>query len=106
MSDHQHRIVCAANRHKDGRIVLGVRHFCPAMIAAIKAYLDWESDEWRGSEQGFVSNDWLADGDVNGPGYFWKFLTREEAWKVADAAGQIIKDRDWFTGFLHSEHLY
>jgi hypothetical protein len=89
----QQRIVCAANRHPDGRIALGVRHFCQQMCANIQAYPDHETCDWRKSEQGFIDN-------------HWNFLSREAAWDVAEAAGQIINDRDWFPGSLHSEHLY
>lgn len=35
-----------------------------------------------------------------------KFLTRQEAWVVAEAAGQIVRDKDKCVGTLYSEHLY
>lgn len=86
------RIVCAAIQRKDTKaVIIGARHYDPWMIAAIKTRQ--EHGEWRGAEQGFI--------DQHG-----NFYTREEAWKIADANGQIFRDRDWVTGSLHSEHLY
>lgn len=82
------RIVCAANRLGD-QIICGARHFDSVMVQQIQA----RSEDWRQSEQGFI-NTW------------GEFLTREEAWIVAEENGQIINDRDWFPGLLHSEHLY
>ncbi len=50
--------------------------------------------DWRTSEQGFIDQ-------------FGKFYTRDQAWFIADANGQILpSERDWQTGSLHSEHLY
>lgn len=103
------RIVCAAVRHPDGRIVCGPRHLDKTMLAQITGL----------SMEGF--HDLLTNGD--GPSeackvWGWKgeegfidqygvFHTREEAWNVADAGGQIIeKERNWCNGSLHSEHLY
>ena len=87
------RIVCAAIRHKDGRIVCGPRHYDNTMISVLDQFNDIY--DWNGgrTEQGFINQ-------------FGGFYTREEAWAIADAEGQIIRDRDWMTGMLHSEHLY
>ena len=90
-SDGIKRVVCAAIRHVDGRIVASPRHFDMTAYNIVMQFPDKET--WRGAEQGFV-NTW------------GEWLTREEAWLVADANDQIIKDRDWQTGILHSEHLY
>lgn len=89
------RIVCAAQRRDDGAIVIGARHFDHMMVMAIKSRSDYNPDafDWQRSESGFV--------DQHG-----KFWTREEAWVIADKNGQIWRDRDWFPGLLHSEHLY
>jgi hypothetical protein len=99
------RIVCAANRNNfSGEIVVGVRHFCPIMRQAIANMcaargidqMDLKDDYafgWRTSEQGFI--------DQHG-----KFYNRKDAWLIADANGQIFRDRDWCAGSLHSEHLY
>ena len=84
------RIVCAAIR-RAGEVIIGARHYDGWMIGAIEARGEWGL--WRAAEQGFV--------DQHG-----RFYTREEAWQIADANGQIIRDRDWAAGVLHSEHLY
>jgi hypothetical protein len=86
------RVVCAAIRRKDtGDVIIGARHYDRAMLDAIAARN--EAMQWRSAEQGFIDQ-------------HCRFLTREEAWKIADANGQIFRDRDWITGSLHSEHLY
>lgn len=99
------RIVCAANRNETtGEIAIGVRHGCPIMVQNMWNFckainvepMNTESEyamAWRTSDQGFI--------DQHG-----KYYTREEAWTVADANGQIFRDREWQTGSLHSEHLY
>lgn len=101
-------IVCAACKHPDGRIVCGPRHLDETMWLQILqiappqwdhikslAYLPEEAKGWGSlSGQGFIDQ-------------FGTFYTREEAWLIADAAGQIIEaERGWQTGRLHSEHLY
>ena len=82
------KIVCAANRDEDGRIVLGIRHwddFMRCMGLAPKA------------EQGFVDQ-------------YGKFYTREDAWLLAEDQGQIIRrvggDMVKGEGRLYSENLY
>lgn len=70
-------IVCAAIR-RNGLIICGARHFDPIMRAALKAM----STDHKGWEQGFIDNKGT-------------FLTREEAWKIADREGQIRRE----TGF-------
>lgn len=98
------RIVCAANRHPHTQeLAVGARHFCPvmrrnieSMCKAVGAQVMGQSAyamAWRTSEQGFI--------DQHG-----RFYNRDDAWKIADANGQIFRDRDWQTGNLHSEHLY
>lgn len=88
------RIVCAANRHKDGRIVIGPRHFDSTMIAALMAQPDWDTDGWKGSEQGFI--------DQHGD-----FFTREQAWAIAKPLGQCVRSIGMpDNGVLYSEHLY
>lgn len=85
------RIVCAANRYK-GTIVLGARHHDRLMNAAIEraglSGLKWE--------KGFI--------DQHG-----KFYNRQDAWKIAEVAGQIRKrvGGDYKDGgTLYSENLY
>ena len=89
-------IVCAAVRTKDGKIIAGVRHFDNIMRQHIGVAFH---PEWDWEDPGFIDK-------------FGKFLNREEAWKIADDAGQI-KYRvggDWNnktgTGTLFSENLY
>jgi hypothetical protein len=97
----QQRIVCAANRHlRTGQVVIGIRHLDGHMIQQIDGIRDLEptkqgdhDEKW---EQGFI--------DQNG-----KFLQRTRAWKVAQAAGQIIRRVGGDTangGTLYSENLY
>lgn len=68
------RVVCAALKSIGGQLVLGPRHFDETMhlqMAQLVGYMT----PW---EQGFI--------DQHGT-----FLTREEAWKVASEAGQIVR---------------
>lgn len=84
-------IVCAAMLMKDELVVTGVRHFSPEMrlllriIYGDKYYLQVK-------EQGFIDNK-------------GEFLSREEAWRVAELAGQIRKEVS-SPGTLYSENLY
>jgi len=82
------RIVCAANR-KDGRIITGARHYDKVMREQMIASegLEW----WRSCEQGFINQ-------------FGEFLTREEAWVIANANGQIMREST-IQGTLFSECL-
>lgn len=99
-------VVCAAIRNRETEIVIcGARHG-NCKNAAIRYKLDsipMDSNAW---ECGFV--------DQNN-----KFMTRAEAWKVADAAGQIRRPRGFERnynsqrepnigdeGLLFSENLY
>jgi hypothetical protein len=87
------RIVCAALQLKDGRVICGVRHFDQLMRPVLEGL--YPDDPRRGvaeCEQGFVDNDYL-------------FLDRNEAWKVAEAAGQI-QGTPPVPGMLFSEDLY
>lgn len=83
-------IVCAANRDREsGRVVLGLRHWDGFMTK----FLDTDVGN---VEQGFVDNK-------------GNFLSRTEAWKVADAAGQIrrtVGGNEKDGGTLFSENLY
>lgn len=90
----QKRIVCAANRcNKTGQVILGIRHYDVFMrdqIANARGFKD------AGAEQGFV--------DQHGT-----FVTRTEAWDIANAAGQIIRrvgGDEMNGGTLYSENLY
>ncbi len=84
------RIVCAAIRHRDGTIVCGARHFDDVMRATIKKLgLKWTEF----IDQGFI------DSNSN-------YLSRKEAWVVADREGQIINRCGGDTDQLWSENLY
>jgi hypothetical protein len=91
----QNRIVCAANLYKvngEDTLVLGVRHHCSLMRQNIS---NLGQDVGKGI-QGFVDK-------------FGKFHTRTEAWKIAEAAGQIVRRVGSNTlkdGTLFSENLY
>lgn len=103
MKEYQYhsRIVCAANRNASGDIVVGPRHFDETMIKNILRYT-YFVDEID------VDNKFKEQGFINQHG---EFLTREEAWIVAEDAGQIIRrvggdmSPDG-VGKLFSENLY
>lgn len=94
----QRRVVCAAVRAADGTVLLGVRHYSRDMHEQIAARRDGEKFKHRHDEdQGFV--------DQHGV-----FMTREEAFKVAKAAGQVLYPEACGRGLdglkLYSEGLY
>jgi hypothetical protein len=85
-------VVCAANRFPDGTVILGARHYDSLMREAIAARGLVPGED----EQGFI--------DQKG-----RFLTRREAWKVAQVAGQIrrrVGGDHLDGGTLYSEGLY
>jgi hypothetical protein len=96
----EQRIVCAANKDiNTGNIVLGIRHYDSFQCQHMKSWglrgFSWKSNE---TEQGFIDNR-------------GQFLTREEAWLVAETAGQIIRRvggdmSEDGVGKLFSENLY
>lgn len=89
----QRRIVCAANRYGEHFMFIGVRHFCPIMRKNMgKANLPWLREKF-GEEQGFIDQ-------------YGVFMSREEAYEVAKAAGQIIYRCGGDEGKLFSENLY
>lgn len=96
------RIVCAANQHKDGAVVLGIRHFDEVMHEIIHLRKEINPDEnWDGCDQGFVDQ-------------FNNFLSREEAWVIAVKANQIYRlvggqteeSKSETNVKLYSENLY
>lgn len=92
----ERRIVCAAIRCiNTGRMLVGVRHFDAAMYGQANAMHDADRLSWKGDHiiQGFLDNKGA-------------FLTREEAWVVADAAKQIIRRVGGDNQKLFSENLY
>lgn len=92
------RVVCAAIRAADGRLLLGIRHYSADMHAQIWHRRDSDRFVHRHDEdQGFV--------DQHGV-----YMSREEAYKVAEAAGQILYPEKCGDGLdgrkLYSEGLY
>lgn len=102
----QRRVVCAACQwtlheyYSEPIIILGARHFDKLMHEAVASF-NSDTPTWRtlvgGKEvQGFIDQ-WGV------------FMDRQEAWKVAEAAGQILYrcggDRA-HGGALYSENLY
>ena len=103
------RVVCAAMRHAPtGLIVAGSRHFDKVIRAQIFALQGFDKKDaaegkwdgmssdidWKMVDQGFIDN-------------FGDFLTREEAWYLADFNGQIINQKLYgHEGWLYSENLY
>ena len=92
------RVVCAALRAADGRLLLGIRHYSADMHAQIARRDDrLRFQNLLDDAQGFV--------DQNGI-----YMTREEAYRVADAAGQIVNHAACGVGLngpkLYSEGLY
>ncbi len=92
----QQRIVCAAMRQESdkSRVILSVRHW-DKTTHWLQDELGCKglSGEW---EQGFMDNK-------------YNFLTRQEDWKVAMEAGQIIRrcgGDESKGGTLYSENLY
>lgn len=91
------RVVCAANRH-GGYLLIGARHWDAQMRAQaqnVPEHIHPFHADW---EQGFIDQ-------------YEKFMTREEAWLVAEAAGQIRYRcggdmSSEGVGKLYSENLY
>lgn len=88
----QRRVVCAANQDPaGGALIIGARHWDMLMHT--------QAEQWphcKFSRQGFIDQHGL-------------FMTRQEAWRVAMAAGQIIQrvGSDGANGgTLYSENLY
>ena len=91
----QRRVVCSACRSsKTGRIVLGPRHMDDIMRMHVRLTLDLDYHDY--DDQGFIDQ-WGV------------FMNRQEAWKVAEAANQIVYRCGGDTangGTLYSENLY
>lgn len=97
----QRRVACAAEKFGD-YIVTGVRHFCPMMRLQINA-IGWHalvaySYCYRNGEKTAPYVDGFVDQYNN-------FLTREEAYVIAMAAGQIIRNHDISDHELFSEMI-
>lgn len=92
MNTKQRVVVCAAIRRKDGKIVCGARHYDAVMRGQILRG-GKRPNKWLSAEQGFIDQ-------------FGVFMNRQEAWTVADTAGQVNYGRDYSEGTLYSEDLY
>lgn len=98
------RVVCAAVKMNNGSVVPGVRHLSPDMRWILRSLFGF-GYHLGIAEQGFI--------DAKG-----FFLTRAEAWKRADALGQILlydpasrlkhprPANQGDEGTLYSENLY
>lgn len=89
------RIVCAAIRNARGGIIVGARHYDGLMHTALNNCIDWL--DWEDHSQ-------IAQGFIDQRG---NFLTREEAFDIAEGNGQIIRicgSED--KRKLYSENLY
>lgn len=94
----ERRVVCAAIRAADGEVLLGIRHYSQDMHRQIGARRDGAKFKHRHDvDQGFV--------DQRGV-----FMSREEAYAVALAAGQVWRPEVCGHGLdgpkLYSEGLY
>jgi hypothetical protein len=89
------RVVCAAIKLPDvDTPIIGPRHYDAVMHDTIILEPPELIEAWRHeAEQGFI--------DQHG-----HFLTREEAWSIAEAAGQIIRRVIGDGQRLYSENLY
>ena len=83
-------VVCAANRNKDsGRIICGARHWDNIMRSQ-----KLDTEDFNRWDQGFINQ-------------FGEFLTREEAWDIAEKQKQIRHlCYEKQHGYLYSENLY
>ena len=94
----ERRVVCAAIRASDGEVLFGVRHYSKDMHKQIESRFDGKKFIRRGdADQGFVDQ-------------YGCFMSREEAWLVAEKSGQLRYPEscgEGLTGFkLYSEDLY
>lgn len=90
----QRRVVCAANLYTSGKTLISARHWDVGMCEQYNSMRLTETEDK--CTQGFIDQ-WGV------------FMSRTEAWKVAEAAGQILyrcggDDADG--GTLYSENLY
>lgn len=88
------RIVAAAIKLKNGRVICGVRHLDEIMRANLPTLLEAAQECLSGREEGFVTN-------------AYEFVDRNQAFRIAVMANQI----DWkvykgIWGCLFSEDLW
>lgn len=90
------RVVCAALRLSDGRIICGVRHLDQLMRQHLPTEISEAQKVLAGHEQGFVDNR-------------YRFLTREEAYVTALVADQFDPHSESYSGIrgmLFSEDVW
>ncbi len=94
MSEMKRVVVCSAIRIRStGQLVCGPRH-SDCIRTAYDLGLRTIDDQYvLPYDQGFVDQ-------------FNEYLTRQEAWEVASAAGQIVRRCGGDDGVLFSENLY
>lgn len=99
MSDRsERRVVCAAIRASDGEVLIGIRHYSRDMHDQIEQRNDRHRWYHRNDQdQGFVDQ-------------YGDFMSREEAYKIAETAGQLRYPEACGCGLngpkLYSEGLY
>jgi hypothetical protein len=91
----QRRVVCAAIKNSNDEIILGARHFDPIMHQQLKQIIE-HNENWDDHSQ-------ITQGFIDQWGIF---MTREEAFEVASATGQIIRQCGGDKQRLFSENLY
>jgi hypothetical protein len=84
------RVVCAAIQNQHGWIVCGARHHDQVMNLTIVQGPEKPPHTWT---QGFIDQ-------------FGNFLTREQAWIIAERNGQIIRRVGGDGTKLFSENIY
>lgn len=93
----EERIVSAAMKMPNDIVVLCIRHSDVHFQNIIDVFSKGNETTARNlswnSEQGFITN-------KN------RFVSRKEAWIIAETAGQIIRNKEQNVGTLYSEHLY
>lgn len=86
-------IICAAVRASDGYVFRGQWHatamYAPFGLQGMPAY---EDERPHGDDQGFVTS-------LN------RYVTREEAWDIAEKAGQLNDRPNKKRGYLFSEDI-
>lgn len=90
----EQRIVCAALRAEDGEVLIGIRHYSKDMCVNIDKRKDGDKFKHRGDkDQGFVDQ-------------WGTFLSREEAYVIAQKNGQLKYPEACDREILYSEGLY
>ncbi len=83
------RVVCAALQLAPNDLILGARHYDGLM----QMQIELDTVDWSKADQGFIDN-------------HGSYLTREQAWNIAEEAGQIIRRVCGDGQKLFSENLY